>query len=162
MTGETAAVTVRPVQTEDEPFVRELFASAHGEQFGPLGLAPEALAPLLAMQFDAREVAYRRRHPEATADIIEIDGVAAGRMMVDRAGADIHLLDIALLPAHRGHGVGSMLLRALQDEARREGRTLTLTAARDSRPAALYLRLGFAPAGGDEVYVVLRWPGGVT
>jgi GNAT superfamily N-acetyltransferase len=86
-----------------------------------------------------------------------LDGAPAGRLTVERRAEEIHVLDIALLPEHRGRGLGSALLGELLDEGRRTGRPVTVNALRGGRALALYQRLGFALSGGDEVYADLTW-----
>jgi ribosomal protein S18 acetylase RimI-like enzyme len=157
VTGHAAAYSLRSAERSDEPFLRTLFATVRADQFAPLGLSQDALDALLAMQYEAQDVAYRRQHPEASHEIVEVDGAAAGRLVADRSAAAIHVLDVALLPHHRGRGLGTALLRELQVQAGRQGRPVTLTAIRGSRALSLYDRLGFTPAGDDGVYVALEW-----
>ena len=70
------------------------------------------------MQFNAQTADYRTNYPDASFQIIERDGVAAGRLLVRRSDDAVHVIDIALLPEHRGAGIGTKLLKELQEEAR--------------------------------------------
>ncbi len=78
-----------------------------------------------------------------------------------REPEELRLVDISLLPAHRGSGVGTELLRALQQEATTAGKPLRLSVARDNPARRLYARLGFTPVAGSEVgaepYLALEW-----
>lgn len=72
-------------------------------------------------------------------------------------------MDIALLPPHRGRGVGSALLAALTAEAEAAGKPLTIHVERFNPALRLYQRLGFAAVEDKGVYLLLRWsptPGG--
>jgi ribosomal protein S18 acetylase RimI-like enzyme len=64
-----------------------------------------------------------------------------------RARPILNIHDLAVLPAHRGQGVGTMLLAAVEAEARRRGCCkLTLEVRGDNPPArSLYARCGFGP-----------------
>jgi GNAT superfamily N-acetyltransferase len=66
---------------------------------------------------------------------------APGYGFIDEATPEI---SIGVLPAHRGHGIGTALLGALLREARdRQIGRLSLSVERDNPAAALYERLGF-------------------
>jgi len=81
---------------------------------------------------------------------------APGYGFVDEATPEI---SAAVLPAHRGRGIGSALIRALEAEARDRGiGRLSLSVERDNRAAALYRRLGFKPLAreGDALTMVLE------
>jgi ribosomal protein S18 acetylase RimI-like enzyme len=68
---------------------------------------------------------------------------APGYGFVDEATPE---LSAAVLPGHRGRGIGTALLRALQHEARHRGiDRLSLSVEQDNPAVALYERLGFRP-----------------
>ena len=54
--------------------------------------------------------------------------------------------DLIVLPAHRGRGLASSLVKLVIEEARREGvlRLTLLTDSQNNRARSLYLKLGFA------------------
>lgn len=73
---------------------------------------------------------------------------------------DALLLDgIAVAPAWRGHGIGTRLLAAVRDLARRHGRASVQLAVIDTNPAArrLYLREGYAPVREQVLGAPGRW-----
>lgn len=80
-------------------------------------------------------------------------GQAAGRLYVDRSGPGIHVIDVALLPAHRGSGLGTALLKDIVSEADATVRTLTLSVEGQNRVRSLYERLGFRAVEETGVYV---------
>lgn len=144
-------VSLRTSTSADEAFLRALFAGTRPE----LALLPPEL---VEMQHRAQDDQYRRANPDARFDIVEVDGQPVGRLYVDRRPAAIHVIDISLLPAHRGTGLGSALIGALQDEATHTGRAVTLHVT-PTGPVALYERLGFRPAvaSQDGIYRLLTW-----
>jgi GNAT superfamily N-acetyltransferase len=108
------------------------------------------------MQFDAQDRSYRASFPDASFDLVLVDGSAMGRLYVDRGGDVIRVIDIALLPEHRGRGIGTGLLERVLAEAHLSGRAVRLNALRGSRVLALYSRLGFSVRDEDQVYIELE------
>ena len=60
----------------------------------------------MRQQFHAQTVSYREQFPAAAFDIIELDGEPIGRMVVDRPGDQMHLVDIAIVPERARPGAG--------------------------------------------------------
>ena len=89
--------------------------------------------------------------------VIERDGQAIGRLYVARWEREIRIMDIALLPEHRGSGIGTQLLRELQDEARSSGKSLTIHVERFNPALGLYQRLGFRQIEDKGVYLLMEW-----
>jgi ribosomal protein S18 acetylase RimI-like enzyme len=81
---------------------------------------------------------------------------APGYGFVDESTPEV---SAAVLPAYRGRGVGTALLRALEHEAREQGiKRLSLSVEGDNPAAALYKRLGFRPVGreGNALTMVIE------
>jgi ribosomal protein S18 acetylase RimI-like enzyme len=146
---------LRPEREDDLAFRLRLF----GDSRPDLALLPAAAREqLAALQFRAQTMGYRAQFPHARFDIIELDGVAIGRIVVDRAGAALHIVDQALAPSFRNLGIGSAIMRALMGEAGRTRRPLRLHVASDNAAAMrLYVRLGFAPVATSPPYIELEW-----
>ncbi len=114
----------------------------------------------LRMQFTAQDRYYRDQMPDATYQVVLVDGVAAGRLYVDWRADEIHVIDIALLPEHRGRGLGTGLMREVLAEADAAGKRVTIYVERVNRALGLYERLGFSEIGDQGVYLLLeRAPG---
>ncbi len=111
----------------------------------------------LRMQFDAQRQSYALQSPAAEYQMILSDGRAIGRLIVDRSGDEILLMDLALLPEGRGAGAGTALVAALQDEASRAGKPLRLHVEFFNPALRLYQRLGFQIRG--AMACTLRWNG---
>ncbi len=151
MSLETQLV-LRPAAARDEPFMRALYASTRADEMALVPWTPEQKQAFLDMQFRAQRLSYLNEYPHAEYSIIEQSGQPAGRMIVDRSGEAILLMDIALLPQFRNRGIGTALLRELLHEADRARRPVRLH-VEDFNPAKrLYLRLGFAKTGTVGIY----------
>ena len=63
----------------------------------------------------------------ASARIIMRDGRAIGVVKAVLADREMHLSQIQILPEHQNQGIGSAIIRQLQEECRRESIPLTLS-----------------------------------
>jgi GNAT superfamily N-acetyltransferase len=134
----------RPRTPADESFLFALFHEQRAPEFALAGLSRSALDAVVRQQFQLQETSYRMNRPRSEDAVIWVGAERIGRIWVDRSGDHVHLLDVALTGPYRGRGVGTLLMRALIDEATSSGRPLRLWVRRYSRAANLYQRLGFA------------------
>jgi ribosomal protein S18 acetylase RimI-like enzyme len=109
-------------------------------------------------QFTAQATDYGRNWPDATYEVIEVDGRPAGRLYLDRSESELHILDIALLPEFRGRGAGTRLLRDLVDEADATDVPLVIYVERQNPARRLYARLGFREVEDGPVYIRMERP----
>lgn len=149
---------LRPVSDADRAFLVELYASTREEELAHVPWDDAARRAFVEHQFAAQDAHYRGNYPGASLDVIEVDGVAAGRLYVHRGESDIRIMDIALAPAFRGRGIGTALLRGLTEEADASGRKLSIHVEANNPARSLYDRLGFEPAGEHGVYVLMERP----
>jgi ribosomal protein S18 acetylase RimI-like enzyme len=110
---------------------------------------------LVAMQFRAQTVSINLDHPLADTKIVMVDDACAGRLIVDRSGDHIEVIDIALLPDFRGHGIGTSVLGAVLASADQAGQIVRLRVEKQSRAVRLYERLGFAICGDLGMYFAM-------
>jgi GNAT superfamily N-acetyltransferase len=151
------AINLRPITPEDESFLARLYASTREQELARTNWSDEQKAMFCRMQFNAQTTDYQRNYPDASFDIIERDGVAAGRLLVLRADEKIHVIDIALLPEHRGAGIGTKFLKELQDEAKAAGKPLSIHVEQFNPARRLYERLGFRQVEEKGVYLLMQW-----
>lgn len=152
-----AEVALRPVLDADEPFLLSVYASTREEELAPVPWSAEQKAAFVAMQFEAQSAHYAQHYTGMTSDVILVDGEPAGRLLVARWRDEIRIVDIALLPAFRGRGAGSVLLAELMDEATEMAKRLSIHVERNNRALGLYKRLGFEPVGETGVYLRMEW-----
>ena len=152
-----AAPLLRPATPEDEPFLRELFRVTREAEFAALPLAPGQVRALCDAQFDAQLAGYRGAYTEVQQFVVVSPDESAGRLIRGRDGSSLWLLDIALMPAFRHHGLGSQLVRGLQDEARACALPLRLHVEKSSPWLAWYQRLGFVLDAASGLHYELTW-----
>lgn len=150
--------TLRPARPEDRPFLREVYASTRLEELAPVPWTEPQKLAFLAQQFDAQDRDYRGKFPAETFQVIELAGRPIGRIYLHRTPEELELVDIALLPAHRGRGFGRHLLGELLAESERTQRPVRLYVEKFNPALAWYRRLGFVEIGDFEVYLKLERP----
>jgi len=143
MTVPTTAVPLnrRPVSPADDALLMSLFADARPELFL---LDPLVRDRVVDLQLRAQRREYAVAHPQATHDILVVDGVDVGQLVLAQTPNEVRIVDLSVLSSHRGRGIGSSVLREVIDEADRRGRRVQLSVWSDNTAARhLYASLGF-------------------
>lgn len=153
-----SAVGLRPATSADEPFLLRLFASTRAQELALLThLDENQKTAFITMQFNAQSQQYVTSYPHAEHSIILWHEAPIGRLLIDRGDREFTLVDIALLPAHRGAGIGSHLLRDLLLTAAAANKPVKLNVWHSNPAKRLYERMGFSPANDAGVYCEMRW-----
>jgi ribosomal protein S18 acetylase RimI-like enzyme len=153
------ALRLRQERDEDAGFRFHLFCDSRSPELALLRqLGAEAFDQIMRFQFQAQTMSYRASFPQARFDIIELDGTPVGRIVVDRPGTMIHIVDQAVVPALRSRGIGTAVMQALMDEAAKARLPVRLKVASSNDPSIrLYQRLGFAPIDSTSLYLEMEW-----
>jgi GNAT superfamily N-acetyltransferase len=150
------AISVRNEQPGDEPFLLELYVSRRQAEMDALGWPAEMRNTFLHQQFRASQ-GYHTAYPDAEFQIIRVNGVNAGRLIINRTREELRVVDVALLPQFRNAGVGTSLLRKLFGEANATCKPVRLRVDRGSPAEQLYQRLGFARVAETELQFEMEW-----
>lgn len=154
--------SLRPITDDDLPFLCELYGSTREWELSVVDWTDDQKREFIAFQFHAQHTFYQQHFPQAQFDVIEVDGQRGGRLYVDRRSDEIRLVDIALLPAFRNHGLGSQLLTRLLDEAQARRQPLRIHVEHNNPAMRLYLRLGFVKVEEQGVYHLMERKPSVT
>lgn len=150
-------LTVRPEQPQpDEAFLFELYTSTRQEELDAWGWSAEMRRQFLTMQFRASQ-GLREAFPGAEFQIVLVDGVNAGRFVVQRTREQLQVVDMALLPPYRNAGLGAALLQRVFGEAAATKKPLRLEVFKTNRAARLYQRLGFVIIAETELLYQMEW-----
>ena len=152
----TADLTLRPIADGDLPLLERIYAGTR-DDLARLDWSIAEKDAFLARQFLAQHRDYRDRFADASFDLIVDGDEPVGRLYVRRTAEEFRLIDLALLPEHRGRGIGGALLRGLLHEAAARDVPVRLCVERLNPAAAWYARLGFRRVGGDGLYDALEW-----
>jgi ribosomal protein S18 acetylase RimI-like enzyme len=154
--GSQGNVCLRASLEADRGFLHAVYASTRTAEFLSAGWNAEEVHTLLAGQFTTQHAYYHRHYPHGRFDVVQVGETPVGRLYHDWSGEDARVIDIALLPAYRGAGIGTRLMRALVAEAARREMPMCLYVEVDNPVRALYRRLGFAAVGENGVYEQMR------
>jgi ribosomal protein S18 acetylase RimI-like enzyme len=149
-------IALRPVESDDEPLLFRVYASTRTDELAVVPWVEEQKEAFLRAQFDAQTRWYREHYASGSFDVVLVDGRPCGRLYVHRGAGEIRIVDLALLPACRGEGVGTALLRDILAEADAAGKRTTIHVERLNPALRLYERLGFSVAEDKGVYLLLE------
>jgi ribosomal protein S18 acetylase RimI-like enzyme len=147
---------LRPSLPEDRDFLFRLYASTRMEEIRGFGWTAVQQEAFFRMQFNAQQQWYQATYSTAENQIIEKGQEPIGRMIVQREGGIWRLLDISLLPEHRGQGIGGELISALIKDCVAVGAVLHLQVVNTNAAQRLYTRLGFIKTGQDQIYTQME------
>src|SRR6266545_1272143 len=158
------ALRLRPAISEDEPFLRNLFATTRADELALMNWDENQKQAFIAMQFNAQSRQYVMSYPRAQNSIVLWNDDPIGRLLLDRGEREFTLVDIALLPTHRGAGIGTHLIEDLLIEAAAAGKPVKLNVWHSNPAKKLYQRMGFSAANNDDdVYCEMCWnPGSMN
>jgi len=109
------------------------------------------------MQFQAQTNHYQIHFPNAMTQIIQLDGVDIGRLILNRSEETILLVDIAIMAPYQNRKIGSTILSDLLKEAGDAGQTVTLRVEVFNSAMRLYEQLGFIKTRLLGIYQEMVW-----
>ncbi len=151
------AIHLRQEEPDDAAFLFHLYCSTRTREMELVPWNDSEKEAFLRMQFNAQCTHYHHYYPNASYEIILREGQAIGRLYVARSEEEIRLIEIALLPEHRGGGIGGRLLNDLLSRARAEGKPVRIHVERENPAMRLYSRLGFRTVEDQGIYYLMEW-----
>lgn len=150
-------IGLRAESAADFPVLAELYAETRAAELAQVEWPEQAKRAFLHDQFQRQHAYYRQAYAGAEFLVIERAGNTIGRLYLHRGKSEIRLMDIALIAAERGHGIGTALIERLMDEAAQTASELTLHVEPNNPAQRLYARLGFHLIEERGVYHFLGW-----
>jgi RimJ/RimL family protein N-acetyltransferase len=153
-------VTLRPERPDDEALLFRLFRSWALEDLEHMPVDTATKENLVRFQFAGQMATYRARFTAASFDIIERDGVAVGRLIVDPGNADeaACLVDFVLLPEVRNDRLGRAIISAVLAEQASLGRKVRVKILWHNEPSQrMCSALGFVEIGREAPFIQLEW-----
>lgn len=149
-------VYLRASSDPDQAFLLRVFAGTRAGEFSLAGWDHARVEAMVAQQFALQDGSYRGHYRQAYFDVVMRGATPIGRLYHDWSGAVARVIEIALLPEHRGNGIGTHLMRSFVADAARRALAAELYVEQDNPVRALYRRLGFEPVGEHGIYVQMR------
>jgi GNAT superfamily N-acetyltransferase len=162
VTEQNDSPNLRPVTAEDAAFLLQVYKSSRGEDLRELGWDQTRIDEFLDMQYEAHRAFDDKDFPEAKDEVILLAGERAGRLRVDSRENEIRCVDLALLPEFRNRGLGTLLLRRLQQQAATSNTPVRLQVIRYSRAIGLFERLGFVRTSESGTHFQMEWKPNVS
>ncbi|HKR77086.1 MAG TPA: GNAT family N-acetyltransferase [Rhodanobacter sp.] len=149
----------REAQNGDLPFFRRLYADVRAAELAAAPWPDDLRQSFLDSQFVLQHQHYTAHYQPADYLVIEDMGEPAGRLYLHQDGREVNVIDIALLAATRGRGMGSALLRLVQQTAKRDGLASVMlhVEQRNAGARRLYERMGFAVEEDIGSHLRMRW-----
>lgn len=155
-------VRLRPAAPQDTETLYRIYASTREEELAAVPWDAAAREAFLRMQFGAQDSFYRATYPDASYDLVVSGEDVLGRLYVHRGESSWLVLDVALLPGHRGAGIGARLLREVLAGAAAAAVPVQIHVQRLNPARHLYHRLGFRQIADQGVYLLLEWKPGTN
>ncbi len=152
-----AGLTFRPITDGDMAFLARVYASTRLEELSVVPWDDFEKAVFLQTQFGAQHAHYQKHYSDTDWLVVLRGDEPIGRLYLARWARQHRMVDIALLPAHRGEGLGEAIVRDLMDEAAVAGKALSIHVEKMNPALRLYTRLGFVKAGEEGIYDLMRW-----
>ena len=152
----SAELCLRPAGPGDAELLLRIYASTREEELAVVPWDASVKEAFLRMQFAAQDSFYRATYPHASYDLVVSGDKVLGRLYVHRGEPAWLVLDIALLPEHRGNGIGTRLLKQVIAEATLAGKPVQIHVERYNPARGLYHRLGFSEIEDQGIYLLLE------
>ena len=150
-------LTFRPVLPDDDQFLLSVFIASHSE-YDHLPLPPEQKKQIVEMQYRLQTADYKSRFPEERHEVILDGGRPVGRVWSALLDDEVRVADMGLLETARNSGIGTAIMRRIQEEARNCGKPLRSSVFRfNDGSLRWHARLGFTLEHQDELMVYLVW-----
>jgi ribosomal protein S18 acetylase RimI-like enzyme len=151
-----AGLAARRIADEDLVFLSLLYAATRAEELASTGWSGEAQQQFLDQQFQFQHRYYQAHYADADFLLLQREGQPLGRLYWHTRGSQATLIDISLLPAQRGQGLGSALLQMLTARADALQQAIDLHVEPANPAHRLYERFGFAAIATNGVYLKMR------
>src|SRR2546429_4929941 len=151
-----SSISFRAVTQADEEFLLKLYKSSRGDDLRGLGWSEERISEFLEMQHEAHRN-LQSDHEQLSDQLVLLDGKRIGRLSIEARADEIRCLDLAVLPAYRSQGVGTLLIHRLQAQAALAGCPLHLQVIRFNRAVNLFERLGFRRTSETGTHFQMEW-----
>ncbi len=150
-------ISTRPEAIHDEEFLQQLLLDVIAEELQAESWPLQLRQSVLGVQCKIRRDGIRSVYPNGSSEIILADEVPVGWLVIDHSPDVIRLVEIMIVGASRGKGIGATLIRSVIAQGVQAGRPIRLNVHNTNLAAMrLYERLGFRSLGRDDVNTLME------
>jgi hypothetical protein len=150
------SLSLSPFKDSDQPFLIELYTSTRAEEMALVPWTHEQKQGFLQMQFQAQDLSYRERYPNASFEIIKLNNEQIGRFYLAELADEIRIIDLTLLPQHFNPEIFIKLIENVLQKAETDGKPVQIYLESFNPLAEVFARLGFQKAGEHGIYFLWR------
>lgn len=150
------SLSLIPVKESDKPFLIELYSSTRAEEMATVPWSDEQKQAFLQKQFEAQNISYRERYPNASFDIIKLNDERIGRFYLAELADEIRIIDLAVLPQHFNREFYIKLIEKVLKKGEIDGKPVQIYLESFNPLAEIFARLGFQKAGEHGIYFLWR------
>jgi ribosomal protein S18 acetylase RimI-like enzyme len=151
---------MRPATDADDAFLFDVYCTTKHDQVAALP-NPRLAAHFLRIEYTAQNRRFTVRFPGYERWVVVVDGEPGGRLYLHRSPSLLQVVDITLLPEHRGQGLGRRLMGLVLDGASAHDQAVTLRVSRSNqRATGLYDAVGFRLVTEDDLDAYFEWSPG--
>ena len=100
---------------------------------------------------------FNRRFNGYVVSMIELEGQAAGGLLLEWKPDSLYIHEIQVLPEYQGRGIGTAVVRTVIEQGASHRLPIKLSVVpANSRAQALYERLGFEVTGVESPFIRMR------
>jgi ribosomal protein S18 acetylase RimI-like enzyme len=149
-------ISLRLVTDDDDIVLRRVYASTREEELALTDWSDDQKRNFVEMQYAAQQQSYSR-YVDAECFVVLHDADPVGRLYLQHRTDVLSIVDLSLLTAWRGVGIGGAILAALLKRAESEGKAVRMYVEKFNPALRLYLRHGFCQLEDKGVYLLLEW-----
>jgi ribosomal protein S18 acetylase RimI-like enzyme len=142
-------INYRPANERDFDFLYRLHALTMREYvedtFGPWDEA-------------FQQAYFRKKFDPAAHTVIQWGGEDVGVLYVQNRTEELFIASLEILPAYQRRGIGTAVIRMVQESASRQGKPVALQVLKANIAArGLYQRLGFGVTGENDTHYIMAF-----
>lgn len=149
-------ISFRAITDDDQEFLYRVYASTRAEEMALVDWSADEKEAFLRFQFRAQHTDYHKNYADAQFQLILCDQEPIGRLYLHWRDDELRIVDIALLPEHRGAGIGGRIMQDLIDQAQSAGKAVRIHVERNNPALHLYQRLGFEKVRDVGLYFLME------
>lgn len=150
-------VTLRDATAEDQQFLLRVYATTRAAELELTPWTADQRHAFVQMQFEAQLRHYSSFYSASIQQVILSDREPVGRLYLNRTADEIQILDVTVLPDHRGRGIGSAVIEGVLEEARLKGWNARIYVDSGTPYVGFFERRGFCAMADDGVNTLMMW-----